>query len=229
VPSTREHNTTVDVVLYDVIAMDGAAPSFIRHTGLASKPGENERDKVEVVDMFPPLRLSGAMTANAIGRPELEEGEWRKIKIFLDLHAGEHSSILHLTRTNLTQVYCILPHAAPYDEKDRRYARTRFSCAGLVVEAYKRAGINLVEENRLPLINLDQIKRAYPDCAGLLEITVFREAMGLTGTGPWPVLLCGYLINSLSRSKETIRNQVFVATAGDEYFPRPTPAAIIDS
>lgn len=46
-----------------------------------------------------------------------------------------------------------------------------------------------------------------------------RETYGIPGDGPWPVVLAGYVINSLDRSEEDIRRDPHAARAGDEYFP----------
>jgi hypothetical protein len=218
VPSQRINNPHVEVVAYDVIGMDGDQAGFIRHAGLASSSATHDRESVAVTDMAPPLRVPGYMKADAIGTAELTEDEARKIKDFLDRHEGEHQSVQNLNPRKFPQVYCIAPHAAPLYEADGRYARMRFSCAGFVFEAYKRASIQLLDEDRLPAIGLDQIKQAYADVAAILDRPVFRESMGLAGSGPWPVMLCGYLFHSLARDAAAIRARSFIAVAGDDLF-----------
>jgi hypothetical protein len=218
VPSNRENGPSVTVDLYDVIAEDGNAPGFIIHTGLAFRSGEHDRNKVEVSDMGPPLNIVGAMRADAVGKTKLTDGEIRKIKVFVDIHEGEHQAISQLTVYNFSQVYCIMPHATPLEENDRRYVRMRFSCAGFVFEAYRRAGITLLDESRFPLVTLDEIKNAYPRHARFLDKIKFRESLGLAGLGPWPVMFCGYLINSLKRDDPLIRSSRHVAQAGDKIF-----------
>ncbi len=204
---------------HDVIAQDGDSPHFIRHVGLASKPGTHKRDEVEVAHMGPPLLSIASMTADAVGNARLTDGEIRKIKDYIDRHDSEHQAVTRVSRANISQMYCIVPHVIPFREEDGRYVRMRFSCAGFVFEAYRRARIRLLEESQLPLITLDQIKQAYPDSAKILDVPKFREAMGLMGSGPWPVMLCGYLLHSLNRDEALIRAHPHLAGSGEENFP----------
>ncbi|MGA2497442.1 MAG: hypothetical protein ABSH20_06860 [Tepidisphaeraceae bacterium] len=217
-PSVRTVGLKVDVIAFDVIGTDGERQGFIRHTGLASVAGEHDRRAVPVIDMAPPLRRPGKMEANVVGTANLTDDEAHRVKDFVDRHEGEHRAIQKLNRLSFPQVYCVLPHAAPFNEADGRYVRMRFSCAGFVFEAYKRAGIHLVEERQLPPIELQRIKEAYPDHAPLLDRPDFRDLMGLTGPGPWPVMLCGYLLNATKRDAPAIRREPHVAKTGDEIF-----------
>jgi hypothetical protein len=147
--------------------------------------------------MGPPLRHGETIRADAVGKPELDDGDFRRIKIFIDRHASEHASISLVGLRGAAKVYCILPHAERLREEDGRYVRKRFSCAGFVFEAYKAAGITLVDADGLPPVTLEQIKLAYPSYESLLDHARFRGSMGLSGQGPWAVMLCGYLINAL--------------------------------
>jgi hypothetical protein len=118
-------------------------------------------------------------------------------------------------------MYCILPHAEPYREDDGRYVRTRFSCAGFVLEAYKLARIALLEPDGLPMVGMDVLRLAYPIQMRLLGSgRINADSLGLTGDGPWPVLLCGYLFHSLNRSANEIREQPYAPAAGDWLFTR---------
>jgi hypothetical protein len=94
----------------------------------------------------------------------------------------------------------------------------RFSCAGFVAEAYERARIRLVREDRLPKVDLDLIKAAYPDFASWLDRSEFRESLGLEGDGDWPVLLCGYLFHAVNREADIIRREPYTPKPGDEVF-----------
>lgn len=222
VPSVRKTGSTVTLSLFDVIAEDGTIFDFPRHTGLASQPGESDRGAVSVYNMGPPLHSPGSMKADAIGMAELDESEARKIKVFIDRHEGEHLAmrqIIRIHRQHVPQMYCILPHAAEYQENGR-YVRMRFSCSGFVLEAYRKARINLIDESRLPQIGLDSIKKAYPEHAGLLDHASFRESMGLVGAGPWPVMLCGYVIHALNRDKASIRNAPHSVGEADAVFSK---------
>ena len=65
---------------------------------------------------------------------------------------------------------------------------------------------------------LDQIKLAYPKFQSHLDKKELRESLGLTGPGPWGVMLCGYLLQALRRDPDAIRQAAYVAQAGDETF-----------
>jgi hypothetical protein len=54
------------------------------------------------------------------------------------------------------------------------------------------------------------------------RFTNSAPSMGLAGPGPWPVLLPGYLINSLAR---TSTDMAFIATIADAYYPRSVAQA----
>jgi hypothetical protein len=51
------------------------------------------------------------------------------------------------------------------------------------------------------------------------------DSLGLSGSGPWPVLLCGYLFHALSRSAGAIRESPYAPIAGDQFFMRETEDA----
>jgi hypothetical protein len=217
-PSARINGPTVTVATYDAIGADGGRRGFLRHIGLAASAGAQDRASVIVLDMGPPLRIGAKMKADAVGTAGLTEGEARKIKAFIDRHEGEHRAVAKLSRSNASQIYCIVPPSIPFKEEDGRSVRERFSCAGFVFEAYKRSRIRLVDDEHLPLIDLEHIKQAYPDFAAFLDRADFRASMGLTGTGPWPVMLCGYLLNALKRPEAQLRETAYSAQPGDEIF-----------
>jgi hypothetical protein len=218
-PSRRVTEQVVSTARYDIVGSDSEhGPGFIRHTGLARDTAQYDRSSVGVINMGPPLRTADRMFADATGTAGLSEDEDRKIKDFVDRHVGEHASAQKAGRELLTRAYCVLPHATRLAEADGRYTRTRFSCAGFVVEAYKRARIALVDEEGLPLVGLEQIKQAYPDFAPMLDREEVRISVGLTGHGPWPVILCGYLFHAMARDAAAIRRDVYVARPGDEVF-----------
>ncbi len=176
--------------------------------------------------MGPPLRVEGGnLMAHVIGSAVLTDDEVQKIRTFIDRHALEHLVFLKLglrERINLSpQMYCVYPHFSPYREDDGRYARTRFSCAGFVFEAYKNARIELLDISTLPSMEVAAIRLAYHDQIEFLERGgIDLEALGLEGSGPWPVMFCGYLFHALNREASVIRNEPFTPDMADRYFPR---------
>ena len=77
-----------------------------------------------------------------------------------------------------------------------------------------------LDTGRVPMVALDGIKLAYPEFTQLLDRAEFRASLGLTGPGPWRVMLCGYLINSLSRDGASVRARPHMVQPGDEKLPR---------
>ena len=199
------------------------SPAFIAHTGLASRSGQQKRSAVDVVHMGPPLRTDGQMTADTHGTTRLNDNERRKIENFNDRHAGEHAATRNLTGRALLRraatLYCIHPHTVRHLEEDGRYARIRFSCAGFVFEAYRKAGITLLDESTMPPVSLDELKRSYSSFSSMLDLPQFRASMGLSGPGEWQVMLCGYLLHALNRNATDIRSTPYVPSETDTYFP----------
>ena len=230
-PSYRINTPTVTLSIFDVVGKDGEQFGFICHTGLAESKDSQKADAVTVIDMGPPLHgpnQSNSMEANAVGFAELSDDEVQKIRTFVDLHASEHQALAHLHRREILrwapQMYSIFPHAKPFEEDDGRYVRMRFSCSGFAFEAYAFARITLLDLDALPPVDMSIIKAAYPREARLMESErVTPESLGLTGNGPWPVLLCGYLFHALDRPANVIRQQPYTPAAGGEYFPRKNP------
>jgi len=112
---------------------------------------------------------------------------------------------------NLFQQYVVIPHVTwVRSPENGRRIRRRFSCAGFVIESYRRAGIILIDtEAELPEVDEELLLIAYPDLARLEGAKdrvkagygfKDREDLGLEGKGPWRVLLAGYVFHSLKRA-----------------------------
>ena len=225
-PSYRVTGATLSLSVFDVVGQDGDAPGFIGHAGLAESVGSQEAAGVAVLDMGPPLHGEGSqrlIRANVFGSAALTDDETQKIKAFVDRHANEHQSFLQLAGRSLLDVlpriYCVCPHASPIYEDDGRYARMRFSCAGFVFEAYRKARITLVDLNALPMVEIEAIRPGYAREMALIERRkVSAEELGLFGDGPWQVLLCGYLFHAPNRDSDAIRREPYSPNIADRYF-----------
>ncbi len=225
-PSYRVNEATLSLGVFDVVGQDGGEPGFIGHAGLAETAGSQDVARVAVLDMGPPLHGEGnpgRITASAFGSAALTDDEVRKIKTFIDRHANEHRSFAQLSRSQLIdaapQLYCVCPHAEPIYEDDGRYARMRFSCAGFVFEAYKKARIQLLDLNVLPMVGMAVIRHGYAREVRLMtDGFVSPEDLGLPGDGPWPVLLCGYLFHALNRDGDAIRRERYAPSIADRHF-----------
>jgi len=225
VPSYRLAGSTLSLNIFDVVGKDGKNFGFIAHTGLAETSGLQQAAKIPVLDMGPPLHGqggSGQVSADVVGSADLNDDEAQKIKTFVDRHANEHLVFQQFSTSQLIQVapqmYCVHPHASPLYEDDGRYARTRFSCAGFVYEAYKKARIKLLDVNALPMVDEAVLALAYPETRLMESGRIRPDALGLGGSGPWPVLLCGYLIHALNRDADIIRNEPYTPTIAHRYF-----------
>jgi len=111
-PSFRVGGSSVSLREFDVVGADGIQPHFIVHTGLAESESDatHEAQAVAVLDMGPPLHGRGrgpTIPAHAVGRAELDFGEVQKIRTFVDQHAGEHSSFLQLSKTDILRPLAI--------------------------------------------------------------------------------------------------------------------------
>jgi len=226
VPSFRISATTTSLNIYEVVGVDGDQVGLICHAGLADSVGSQDAHEVTVFDMGPPLHAegrAGRVRASAVGSAELTDDEVQKIRTFVDRHVSEHRAFLHLSQRQVLrsapQMYCIYPHASTLNEDDGRYARTRFSCAGFVLEAYRAARITLLDTDALPAVNMAVIKSAYPLATRLMESgRVRHESLGLEGNGPWPILFCGYLFHALGRDADLIRQQPYTPSIQDQHF-----------
>ncbi|MDZ7619319.1 MAG: hypothetical protein U1E05_20155 [Patescibacteria group bacterium] len=225
-PSYRVSGSTLSLGMFDVVGKDGDDGGFIGHVGLALAGKSQDASRVFVVDMGPPLRGErepGRIAASVVGAIALTDDEVRKIRTFIDRHASEHQVFLHVDRRQLLAaaptMYRIHPHAEPFHENDGRYARTRFSCAGFVFEAYKKARIALVDLNSLPMCDIAIIDSGYRRHMRFMEAEgISRDALGLAGDGPWPILLCGYLLHSLNREANVVRRELYTPSISDRHF-----------
>ncbi len=212
--------------MFDVVGQDGDEPAFIGHTGLAESAGLQNAAKIPVLDMGPPLhghRAPGHIRADVVGSAALTDDEVKKVTNFVNRHANEHRSFRSLSRSELInaapEMYIVRPHAKPFEEEDGRYARIRFSCAGFVLEAYRKARIRLLDSEALPSVGMDVIRLCYPTQVRLIEDGKVRpEDLGLEGDGPWPVLLCGYLFHALNREAGAVRRESYAPSIADRYF-----------
>jgi hypothetical protein len=213
----------------DVVAFDtDGVPHFLRHTALAADGHHSVAagDSVRVNHMGPPLERDGQCSVHVSGTAELNDDELNQIELFIDELHGEQRAQVQRRRTGGDRFpdYTVHPHADYSPDGSFR----RFSCAGYVVEAYRDAGIDLIDIDAVPAIDLQMIYRAYPDLERVEANPPLRsrmgirshEDLGLAGDGPWPVLLPGYVLHSLARNTDAIREEPYSPNAGDECFPR---------
>jgi hypothetical protein len=225
--SSRVTGGNVFLATFDVVGQDGDELAFVGHVGLATSAGSQDSAQIPICEMRPPLHgrdAPGQMTADVVGSAALTDNEIMKITNFVDRHAVEHASLLEMGMfarlRAVPQMYIVHPHAEPYREEDGRYTRMRFSCAGFVLEAYRKARIRLLDTKVLPLADLEHIRPGYPTEFRLMENgPISPEQLGLEGDGPWRVLMCGYLFHALNRDAASVRSEPYDPRIEDRYFP----------
>jgi len=228
-PAWRLDENDRKVTQYDAGASDGEETHLIGHvllcdvdvpTNVSSKSAS-----VQAVHMGPPLKQS-TEKVDVVGTAELDvgdanRGERRRIKVFVDDRLLERrAQVARLDklhrRLHPKNEYVIHPAAR---EPDADYPLWRFNCAGFVLNAYLEAEIELVDQEHAPPVTLDFLKGAYPWARKRLDDPEFRKEMGIDIGDCWPVIMAGYVVNSLKRSADEIRQMPYRPRSGDEFFP----------
>jgi len=220
-PAQRLTNRPVRLDRFDAVAEDSqSVVNFVCHVGLALEAHEAicRGEQVAVVHMKPPYQKPGWMAADSVGSAALTVDEANQIELYLDQIESEYDAAAR--RPDWRQQYVVHPHVKPWCSKDGTPLWLRFSCAGLVIESYREAGIDLVSEERLPSVYPKALDEAYPELAPVREVSSRRrEYLGIPGEGPWPVVLAGYVLHALKRTSEEIRHAPYVPSHDDATFP----------
>lgn len=218
-PAHRLGTTPHYVRRYDVAGQDSqTVPNFVRHVALCPDevPDYRPNDEVSFTDMAPPLRVGvGHQTMTVLGTVPLTEDEVRQIETFIVEIQPEFAAQQRRGQ------YIVSPHADPPRAGDGTVVFRKFSCAGLVIEAYREVDIDLMvtDEAQLPPVTLETLLLAYPDQERELRSPA-RRRVGLGDAGPpWPVVLAGYVLNALARPEVEIRAGPYQPQPGDEFFP----------
>lgn len=222
-PAYRIGSVPSSVSHWDVAGQDAASDEhFIGHIGLSIEQRDDltfSSRVVHLAHMGPPLTRDAdddVESIDVVGSTNLTSDEQMRIETFVDELETEYES----QKARAKRQYVIHPHFVEYDED--QYPFPRFNCGGFVVEAYREIDIDLIRTGdfSLPAVDLDTLIKAYPAQERRLRRQSFRELYGLTGDGPWPVLLAGYVIHAMDRDAEECRTERYQACRGDEYFPR---------
>jgi len=209
---------------YDVIGQcDEQGTRFVTHVGLL---GTDDRlvevgNEVNAVHMVPPLQQGKPMKAHVAGHVPLTNDEIKEISAWIQEVADEyHGSGADSWRHQ----YVIDP---PWKDKTdpntgtRRYRR--YSCAGFVLDSHCQVDIELlklssdatVDQDALPDVDKEKIAAAYP----VDEMSPrLLGHFGLTGDGPWRIVLPGYILHALDRPTDLQRQEPYHPRSGDEQF-----------
>lgn len=202
---------------FDVVGEHSkTAPGFIQHVALfeSSDRGVDYGDAVDVVHMGPPFEIGGRLNAHVAGSVPLTNDQIKAIETWIETVKDEYQ----VEDAGWRKQYIIDP---PWDDcrdkitKVRRYRR--YSCAGFVIYAHLRAGVSLlmIENESLPEVTADTVRTAYPHASRHSDLLT---ELGLEGDGPWRIVLAGYVLRALNRTRDEILAEPYVAQDGDEFF-----------
>lgn len=214
-PAQRLETTGAFVSRFDVIGKESSEDSaqrFVTHVGLAREDGHfgPYGVTVRVAHMRPPFQSSDEMCLNLAGSVSLTADEEKEIEDFL------HIVDLECAGVSSRKQYIVHPHFEIRKRTDGTIQFRRFSCAGLVIEAYRWSEVDLVvtDPDLLPEVDPIRLLAVYP----FVEDSR-RSHFGLEGDGPWPIVLPGYVLQALNRPVEEIRASPYRPKPGDERFP----------
>jgi len=215
-PAQRLDNTPVPVPPSAVAGQDAEiATGLVHHLGfVADEVGTTSSgETIRVYHMGPPLENDGQMRTHCLGWTPLTPDELAGVWRWIDEVAEEYQA-QHIADWNQ---YTIHPHVCSVPSNGGAVRHYRFSCAGFIIEAFREIGIDLLEtdESKLPAITYKQLTEIYPEAARRPHMF---HRFGLTGNGPWPIVLCGYVMHAFDRTEDEIRGSAYLPIAGDELF-----------
>jgi len=202
---------------------------FVVHAALLAKDQDLKGEcRLPFFHMGPPIATGEDLDCHLIGQVELTNEEIEAIDDWVASISTQSSETTILP----FQQYVVVPHMKWVYSEENRPLRQRFSCVGYVIEAYSSAGIDLIETERLPEVDKEILKVAYPDFVQMEQIAQkpkgaailaktrgFQglEDLGVPGDGPWRVALAGYLFHATDRYRNNaVRPAAFVATRIEE-------------
>jgi hypothetical protein len=153
--------------------------------------------KVRVAHMGPPLQLPGEMQVHVVGWLEgLERDELEALEDWIEYME---------TRTKACVYFCRPARQRQVDAESGEVTY-KFSCAGLVEQAYDHVGIRLVVGDAdLPRLDLETLKRVWSALLSRLTGPQLERILAKFGLplaeAPWPVLVPGYILHSLTQRR----------------------------
>lgn len=208
-PAFALTNEPETLLRYEVI---GERPEhFVKHVGLLDEDSRSiaAGDSVSAVHMAPPLKRE-SMIFHVTAHVPLTSVEVKQLSSWIEENLDELKVIKRRNQ------YIIDPPWKNITDSNTGILRyRRFSCAGFVLWSHSQVGIELIDLNprSLPEINRETIAAAY-----VLNPQLSLEDWGLSGEGPWRIVLPGYILNALNRSTDEIRRNAYQVQPGDEFF-----------
>lgn len=169
----------------------------VSHVGLLAAAAEIVAGaNVRANHMKPPPELPGVFVAHAVGWLDT----WtEQDSIALDVWLQELQTQIAVEPNSVT--YIAAPSVIRDEGGTERAVSLRFSCAGFVAEAYREgAGVRLVVDDAdLPEVDRPTLERVWNP-----QIVRLGARYGLGGSGPWRVLLPGYLLRAVMLSRSAL-------------------------
>jgi len=211
---TSESGNSLRVQRFAIVGTYSKQPPFVGHAALLRKEETlNGPSTVSVHHMGPPIENLAQVSCHLIGQINLTNEEIESIENWLADVDTQYCDWKLLP----FQQYIIKPHMKWEKSEKGRPIRQRFSCVGYVIEAYKAAGIELLETANLPGANKLLLMQAYSEFSEILNKPRLANNLGVPGNGPWKVALAGYLFHSTGRySSSMSRKDGFIPTGVKE-------------
>jgi len=223
-PAQRlDSQSPTDLPKYSIIACySDDTSAFVQHVAiLREKASVKFGDRVPVFHAAPPIVAGGQTDADVPAHvgAYLEDLSLDEMNGIATALARIDESTPKMSGQSAWKQYVALPsRKSVRDKRSGKKKYQRFSCSGFVEECYEQAGILLVtaDSARMPDVPLSLILTAYPDASR----DRLRKWIGLDGSGPWPVTMAGYIVNSLDRDSVDVRNSAYEPESIDDaYFP----------
>lgn len=208
---------TATLSRFDVVGRHSEeVPKFVRHVALFNLDNRdvNHGDTVDVVHMGPPLETDQRLSVDVAGRIPLTNDQINAIHTWIGKVAKEYQA---QNVRKLRQYIIDPPWEDIRDKNTGVYRYRRYSCAGFVLYAYRQVDVSLlvIDEEALPEVTKETMEAAYPEA---FRQPNRRADFGIQGNGPWRIVLAGYVLHALDRSREDIEQEPYVAQEGDELF-----------
>lgn len=211
--------------VFDIVATSDR-PDFIDHLGILKSAKLLSRGlDAMVFEMGPPIRVGqctmGPDPGDTVGTIQAHAIGWIED---LDVEEAQDMALwLEDVRTRISNNqyfgYSITPPFVEEKDKDSdRVICQKFSCAGFILQCYEQgAGIVLLHSDPavLPAVDRSVLEQIYDKA----RMDLFHRAgrrFGITGQGPWQIVLCGYVLHALNRSAASIRHSPYIPSSVEE-------------
>lgn len=166
--------------------------------------------QVRICDMAPPMHFGGPREVHRLTQQSYAGS-------FEDLSREEHRQALGAALQirwrapsaqdfNESCEYCLSTHGVEIDDPNDDGAsilRVRCSCSSLVEWCYGRIGVDLVRADTLPMYSEEELHAKFYPESDDDSLKNQLQSYGLTGAGPWPVLLPAYQMKAFQKQTTT--------------------------